>query len=399
MARQRAQDLEQQRLDALAAADIPPHHPLARPTTLAAAQAQAQTWHQEEKALRQDQQDLARERSALAHRLRQAGSPPAAGTTAELETALATLARRAAEAQGASAAAQDLQARIDELDKEVQAKERALAALLRGAGLEGLEALGRARQRARQAEALRAELKALSEALGTSGEEAGASLEELAQAVDRAEAAVEALEVEERRLQKRRGEIEEGLRRLAAAVEVAQVEEQVRSLEGQRLELARRQAVFLLGAELLSRAMDRFRLEAQPSLMRRAGEYLARATAGAYAWLGSDIFEPAEREPRLVARRGEGAAECEAEALSRGTRDQLYLCLRLALADEITAGGESLPLILDDPLVNFDDRRLEESLRLLVELAGRRQVFLLTCHRRQYELLRGMGECRLLSLD
>ncbi|MBU1157286.1 MAG: hypothetical protein KJ921_15645, partial [Proteobacteria bacterium] len=82
-----------------------------------------------------------------------------------------------------------------------------------------------------------------------------------------------------------------------------------------------------------------------------------------------------------------GAPEREIAALSRGTRDQLYLCLRLALAQEITAQGEPLPLILDDPLVNFDAQRLAAALAMLCRVAEERQVILLTCHPHQAQLL------------
>jgi len=134
--------------------------------------------------------------------------------------------------------------------------------------------------------------------------------------------------------------------------------------------------------------MEEFRLEAQPGLLKKAGRYLAMATDGAYEWLGTDLFEaPAKGEPEIKARSGPGAPEREIAALSRGTRDQLYLCLRLALAQEITAHGEPLPLILDDPLVNFDAARLAATLAMLCRVAEERQVILLTCHPHQARLL------------
>ncbi len=157
--------------------------------------------------------------------------------------------------------------------------------------------------------------------------------------------------------------------------------------------------MLLLAGALLQRAMDQFRLESQPQLLLRAARYLERASAGAYKWLGSDLFHPgAAKEPRISARRDRGRAEREAEELSRGTRDLLYLCLRLALADEITEQGQSVPLILDDPLVNMDDTRLRAGLELLAELAGERQVLLMTCHQQQAEMLARITPCRPLPL-
>lgn len=64
--------------------------------------------------------------------------------------------------------------------------------------------------------------------------------------------------------------------------------------------------------------------------------------------------------------------------LSRGVCDQLYLSLRVALGEAL-AGGKVLPLILDDPFVNFDPERLERALGLLKHLVQRTQVILFTC--------------------
>ena len=65
--------------------------------------------------------------------------------------------------------------------------------------------------------------------------------------------------------------------------------------------------------------------------------------------------------------------------LSRGAQEQLYLSLRLALAETI-ALPEPLPLLLDDLFVHFDAGRLARTAETLREIAGGRQVVLFTCH-------------------
>ena len=65
---------------------------------------------------------------------------------------------------------------------------------------------------------------------------------------------------------------------------------------------------------------------------------------------------------------------------SDGTIDQLYLALRLAVAEELTPDS---PLILDDALVRFDDTRMQAALAILEELAKNRQVILFTCQQRE----------------
>ena len=68
------------------------------------------------------------------------------------------------------------------------------------------------------------------------------------------------------------------------------------------------------------------------------------------------------------------------EGLSEGTRDQLYLALRVAAIESHIARAEPLPFVADDLLVNFDDNRAAAALRMLVELGRKTQVILFTHH-------------------
>ncbi|MDK9699047.1 MAG: AAA family ATPase [bacterium] len=65
-------------------------------------------------------------------------------------------------------------------------------------------------------------------------------------------------------------------------------------------------------------------------------------------------------------------------SLSIGARDQLYLAVRVAIADFLSV--EHLPLVLDEPFAQADDTRFESGMELLLEEAKARQVILLTCH-------------------
>ena len=62
--------------------------------------------------------------------------------------------------------------------------------------------------------------------------------------------------------------------------------------------------------------------------------------------------------------------------------DQLYFALRLAVAEELTPDA---PLILDDALVRFDDRRLKNAMVVLGDAAQSKQVILFTCQSRETE--------------
>ena len=63
--------------------------------------------------------------------------------------------------------------------------------------------------------------------------------------------------------------------------------------------------------------------------------------------------------------------------------DQLYLALRLAVAEELTP---ETPLVLDDAMVRFDDTRLKTALNILTEMADTKQVILFTCQGREKKL-------------
>ena len=80
------------------------------------------------------------------------------------------------------------------------------------------------------------------------------------------------------------------------------------------------------------------------------------------------------------ARTGEEPVLREAMWRSDGTVDQLYLALRLAVAEELTPHA---PLVLDDALVRFDDQRLAAALEVLGEISQTRQILLFTCQSRE----------------
>ena len=75
--------------------------------------------------------------------------------------------------------------------------------------------------------------------------------------------------------------------------------------------------------------------------------------------------------------------------LSRGTAEQLYLCVRLGLVAELSRTRVPLPVVMDDVLVNFDDERAAAMARVLAGFAAHHQLFFFTCNRRTRDLLVG----------
>jgi hypothetical protein len=155
--------------------------------------------------------------------------------------------------------------------------------------------------------------------------------------------------------------------------EAARLEEEIAALQ---LKAARdRQAleVVELTARLLEEARAQSVYPARELLERRVGEYLALATDGAYGRVAVD-----ERTLRPQVWVPAAAAWKDAVELSQGTSDQLYLCLRLALLDVITADRRP-PLFLDEPFAHLDEQRRRAMLAVLTAAARDRQVVLFTC--------------------
>jgi len=128
--------------------------------------------------------------------------------------------------------------------------------------------------------------------------------------------------------------------------------------------------------ELLIAARRRYMQEHQPPVLAEASLWLQRLTDGSYLRITAD-----GDEAYLRVHDADGAA-WRPERLSRGTREQVFLALRLALVADLERSGVKLPIIMDDALVNFDDTRARAAARVLVEFGsqGERQLLVLTCH-------------------
>jgi hypothetical protein len=115
-------------------------------------------------------------------------------------------------------------------------------------------------------------------------------------------------------------------------------------------------------------------------------------TRGSFSGLDAEFS--AEDIPILVGSRLDGTT-VSVEGMSEGTRDQLYLALRLAALERYLEEHEPMPLILDDLLITFDNERTKAILPQLAILAERTQVFLFTHHEHLVELCRQtLGEER-----
>jgi len=127
----------------------------------------------------------------------------------------------------------------------------------------------------------------------------------------------------------------------------------------------------------------------QPPVLREASRWLARLTDGRYHSITTAVDEA-----RLEIHERDGSL-WKPERLSRGTREQVFLALRLALVRDLGRHDVTLPVVMDDALVNFDDARARSAARVLVEFLSEqgteRQLLVLTCHAHVAEIFHEAG--------
>ena len=140
------------------------------------------------------------------------------------------------------------------------------------------------------------------------------------------------------------------------------------------------------GAKLLKWSIEQYREAKQDPMLSLASTIFARLTLGSFVRLTVDF----DSEPlKLQGRRRNGTA-VDIEGMSDGTRDQLYLALRLAALNMHLDQAHVLPFIADDLFINFDDDRSMAGLEALGELSKKTQVIFLTHHEHLLPLVRNV---------
>lgn len=131
-------------------------------------------------------------------------------------------------------------------------------------------------------------------------------------------------------------------------------------------------------AALLNAAIEEHRKKNQGPVLARASQIFSHITLGSFKELRADFNE--RGEPVLTGVRDSSGEAVPVSGMSDGTCDQLYLALRLASLETWLDRHESIPFIVDDVLLNFDDARAIASLEVLAELSHRTQVVFFTHH-------------------
>ena len=138
-----------------------------------------------------------------------------------------------------------------------------------------------------------------------------------------------------------------------------------------------------LAEKILLEETERYRNENEAPLLKMASRYFSELTMGSFTSLLTDSDD--HDNPVLIGLRPNGI-RLQVNAMSSGTRDQLYLALRLATLEWRTESSEPMPFIVDDILINFDDARSRATIKALSDLAEKSQIILFTHHKKIVEL-------------
>ncbi len=292
-----------------------------------------------------------------------------------------------------------LQSEISNVDKSLIEMNEQMSELLKIGQCQKPEELGPIIERFRQYQQCHENITAVEARLAKIG--GGATADELAEQATE----VDADELSGR-IEKLRQDIEENLNPAINKIsqEIGETTNQLRVMDGSakaaeareemeqeltRLRrLAERYFRIKLASRILQQEIDRYREEHQDPVMKIASRYFGNLTLNSFIGLKADVDD--NNEPILVGIRPDGKL-IKVEGMSDGTRDQLYLALRLATLEYRIESNEPMPFIVDDILVNFDDRRSRAALEALGELAENNQVILFTHHQQIVDQAETLG--------
>ncbi len=166
---------------------------------------------------------------------------------------------------------------------------------------------------------------------------------------------------------------------------LVEIDEEIDFYENKINTFKRKIRVAEIAAEKILSISDSIKGDFMPLLRRSISDNFAYLTAGKYSQVLID-----ENMHITVIEEDNKERNIELESLSGGTLDQLYLALRVGLGS-ILSGNQNIPLIFDDSFVQYDSKRLRNSIDMLAKESQRRQIILFTCQEREAELAKQMN--------
>ena len=189
------------------------------------------------------------------------------------------------------------------------------------------------------------------------------------------------------------GELKQEIKSLADDDRFARAQFELGCIDQELRQAIHRWRVTSVVILLLDRIRKVYETERQPETLNAASQFLAEMTDRRYTRIWTPFDEDALR---VDDANGESLP---LDVLSCGTRETIFIAIRLALVEMYADRGVELPLVLDDVLVNLDTQRATATARVLHQFAARgHQVLLFTCHEHICRMFQTAGvEVRLLS--
>jgi hypothetical protein len=197
---------------------------------------------------------------------------------------------------------------------------------------------------------------------------------------------IERIKQHQSKLQQLRGEFVLEVKMLGedSRLDVANLE--LNAVETQIAEQQKQWQVLAASTQMLELIRETYESKRQPETLKEASIYLDRLTEGKYPRIWTKLVG----EELLV--DNENDETIPVDKLSRGTREAVYLSLRMALVGAYARRGALIPMVLDDVLVNFDGHRAHCAAELLCDFARNGyQILMFTCHEHMRDLFHSLG--------
>ena len=197
---------------------------------------------------------------------------------------------------------------------------------------------------------------------------------------------IDRIKATQARLLQQRGEFAQEVKTLGedSRLDTAQLE--LNSVNAQINKLQKDWQVLASSTQMLEIIRESYESKRQPETLKDASNYLEQLTEGKYKRIWTKLIG----EELLVDNRDEETIPVD--KLSRGTREAVYLSLRLALVAAYARRGATIPMILDDVLVNFDGQRAQAAAEVLYDFSRNgHQILMFTCHEHMRDMFYSLG--------
>lgn len=159
---------------------------------------------------------------------------------------------------------------------------------------------------------------------------------------------------------------------------LVKVEENLEKAEEEYAELIKKNEVIAITRQALENAYEKMKNTVTPKFTNNLSENISSISNGKYKKVSIND------ENGLMVELPSGEY-VPVDKLSLGTIDQLYLSLRLSMCEDVS--NENMPLILDEAFAFYDDERLENIIKFLIDNYVEKQIIILTCTSREKEIL------------